>query len=234
MGLDAVEIVMAIEEAFDIQIEDSEAEQLLTPRDVIDLVALKTSGSHATDCLTQRAFNRLRSGFIQHGGQIRAKIKPKAKIGELISRDRRRQIIRQILDEIGVATDPHFVRPGWLISLICIGSLAMGISVVFLFRSWDMPIDNPIVIVPFIAVLSAWLALRLTTGMRCELDSSVATVGGLSRWLVARGPDFITIEPDKWTHEHIAARVREIVIEQLGCEKTYRENAQLIQDLGLG
>jgi len=31
MGLDGVRIVMAVEEAFDIRIENSEAEKLLTP-----------------------------------------------------------------------------------------------------------------------------------------------------------------------------------------------------------
>jgi len=233
MGLDAVEIVMAMEDAFDIRIEDSEAEQLLTPGDVINFVALKTSGSQATDCLTQRAFNRLRSGFIRHGGQKRVEIKPKAKIGELISRDSRRQIIRQILDEIGVETDPRFVRPGWLIGSIFLGSLAIGISIVFLFLSWDIPINSPIIIVPFIAVVSTWLALRLTSGMRYELDSSVATVGDLSRWVVARGPSFISLEPSKWTREQIAERVREIVIDQLGCKNTYREDARFVQDLGV-
>lgn len=174
-----------------------------------------------------------RSGFIRHGGQKRAEIKPKAKIGELISRDSRRQIIRQVLDEIGVATDPRFVRPGWLIGLICFGSIAIGVAVVFLFRSWGMLIDNPIVIVPFIAVVSAWLALRLTAEMRYELDSSVATVGNLSRWVVARGPSFIAIEPGKWTREQIAERVREIVINQLGCADRYREDARFVQDLGV-
>ena len=234
MGLDAVEIVMAIEEAFDIQIEDSEAEYLFTPRDVINLVALKTSGSQAPDCLTQRAFNRLRSGLIRHGGQMRAGIKPKAKIGELISRDNRRQVIRQILDEIGVVTSPRFVRPGWLIGLIFFGSLAIGISIVFLFLGWDIPINSPIIIVPFIAVVSAWLALWLTTGMRYELDSSVATVGDLSRWIVARGSSFIAFESSQWTREQITARVREIVIDQLACKDTYREDARFVQDLGLG
>lgn len=234
MGLDAVEIVMAIEDAFDIRIEDSEAEQLITPRDVINLVALKTSLSQAKDCLTQRAFNRLRSGLVRHGGQKRAEIKPKAKVGELISRRSRRQVVRLILDDVGVATDPRFVRPGWLIGLICFGSLAIGISVVFLFRSWGTLIDNPIVIVPFIAVVSAWLALRLTAGMRYELDSSVATIGGLSRWLAARGPSFIAVEPGKWSREQIVERVREIVVDQLGCEKAYREDARFVQDLGVG
>lgn len=224
---------MAIEEAFDIRIEDAEAEYLFTPRDVINLVALKTSGSQTTDCLTQRAFNRLRSGLVRHGGQKRAEIKPKAQIGELISRDNRRQIIRQILDEIGVATDPRFVRPGWLIALICIGSFALAIASTLVFVHRDVVMEL-IPVVGFAAMVLAWFCLWLTKGMRYELDSSVATVGDLSRWVVARGPSFIVLEPSKWAREQIAERVREIVIDQLGCENTYREDARFVQDLGLG
>ena len=86
----------------------------------------------------------------------------------------------------------------------------------------------------FSAFALALVCVWLTKGMRYELDSSVATVGGFSRWLVARGPSFIAVEPGKWTREQIAARVREIVIEQLGCVKTYREDARFIEDLGVG
>lgn len=41
MGLDAVELVMAIEEEFGIDISDAEAEKLLTPRLLIDFIWAK-------------------------------------------------------------------------------------------------------------------------------------------------------------------------------------------------
>ena len=132
-----------------------------------------------------------------------------------------------------MAADPSFVRPSWLIGLIFLGSLAISISIVFLFLSWEIPIVSPIIIVPSIAVVFAWFALRLTAGMRYELDTPVATVGDLSRWVVARGPSFIAIEPGKWTREQIAERVREVVVDQLDCAETYREDARFVRDLGL-
>ena len=54
MGLDGVEMVMAVEEAFDIRIEASEAEKLLTPRLLIDFVQSKVSGATASVCLDSR------------------------------------------------------------------------------------------------------------------------------------------------------------------------------------
>ena len=48
MGLDAVEIVIEVEAAFDIQIEDAEAKKILTQRDLIDLITIKQLGCART------------------------------------------------------------------------------------------------------------------------------------------------------------------------------------------
>ena len=41
MGMESVEIVMSVEEAFSINISDAEAESILTPRHLIELVMAK-------------------------------------------------------------------------------------------------------------------------------------------------------------------------------------------------
>ena len=41
MGLDSVELIIAWEEAFGITITDEEAARMLTPRDVIELIAAR-------------------------------------------------------------------------------------------------------------------------------------------------------------------------------------------------
>ena len=51
MGLDAVEILMEVEEAFDIRIEDSEAEAIATPADLIHLVVGKVAKANPAGCL---------------------------------------------------------------------------------------------------------------------------------------------------------------------------------------
>ncbi len=40
--------------------------------------------------------------------------------------------------------------------------------------------------------------------------------------------------PGKCTRDQVAARVRDIVVEHLHCTQTYREDASLVKDLGLG
>ena len=90
MGMDGVEIVMAVEETFDIHIEDAEAEKLLTPRQLIDLVQSKVAVATASVCLTQRAFNLLRKSLLRHGGWKRSEIRPARRLSELINCNQRR------------------------------------------------------------------------------------------------------------------------------------------------
>ena len=69
MGLDAVEIVMLWEENFGIRIEDSEAFELTTPRQAIDLISTKLRVVSASSfCPGLRAFNVFRLGVAQATG----------------------------------------------------------------------------------------------------------------------------------------------------------------------
>ena len=67
-----------------------------------------------------------------------------------------------------------------------------------------------------------------------EFPPLVATVGDLARWIMAHKPDLAGLVRGRWTREQVAARVREIVIEQLDCASSYREDASFVQDLGAG
>ena len=57
MGLDGVEIVMKVEEAFGITIDDAEAGKITTPGQLIELVLSKVGRTVDEACLTQRAFH---------------------------------------------------------------------------------------------------------------------------------------------------------------------------------
>jgi hypothetical protein len=52
---------------------------------------------------------------------------------------------------------------------------------------------------------------------------------------VAHKPDLATglRSQNAWTREQVALRVREIVVEHLGCEAQYHEDALFVEDLGL-
>jgi len=60
MGLDGVEFIMAVEEAFQIAIPDADAQQMFTPGDVVTYVYARVGSEGGHGCAEQRAFYRLR------------------------------------------------------------------------------------------------------------------------------------------------------------------------------
>ena len=77
MGLDSVEFVMALEEAFRIRIPNEVAEHLLTPGEVVRYVRSRVAGDgNPLGCLGQRAFYRLRRAAVQVFEVPRAAVTP--------------------------------------------------------------------------------------------------------------------------------------------------------------
>lgn len=92
MGLDAVEILMGWEEAFGITITDAEATVLRTPRQSIDLIALKLDAQDGPQraCLTHRAFYHLRRSIMSVASIRRDRFRPDARLRDLVTTERRR------------------------------------------------------------------------------------------------------------------------------------------------
>lgn len=231
MGLDAVEIVMSVEDAFDIHIEDAEAANLITPRLLIDCVQGKVAGATFNACLTQRAFNLLRKSLLRHGEWKRRDIAPAASLPNLMPKQQRRALLEQITMELGIKKPPGLVRPGWLeigmvvISLM-LGSL-VGLPMVVRFGSLGIWIFIGV------AILTAGICNRLTKPLRTEFPKELKTIGGLARWVMTHKSDLADAKPTGWTREQIAARVREIIVEQLGVKPDFSEDANFVKDLGL-
>jgi acyl carrier protein len=243
MGLDGVEIVMKVEETFDIVIEDSEAEKLVTPGLLIELVLSKVGRTAHAACLTQRAFHRLRTSLMRQLGFKRKQIRPETSLASLFPRSTRKERIRQILTDIGLRRDIEFVRPNWLHQLIVLAMFAGAIATA-IFLAWhpipsksfliNLVLGSPIIAGVLFLAIFGWGAFFATRWMRIEFRPSLATVGHLSRWIVANAPDVVNAPPGEWSHEQVSAKIRQIVIEHLGCEQTYREDAHFIKDLGMG
>jgi acyl carrier protein len=85
MGLDTVELVMAFEEEFGIEIPDEDAEQMVYVRDVVRFFNEKLSGTAPEFCLTQRIFYKLRRALIDNYGLQRHMISRNTVLSNLIS-----------------------------------------------------------------------------------------------------------------------------------------------------
>ena len=235
MGLDSVEILMEIEDVFDIQLEDAEAEKMRTPGDLIESVLSKVSRADVTVCLTQRAFNLLRKALLRALPLKRRQIAPAVPLGDLVAKNARDHLIARLATELNTGPLPELVRPPWLERLLGGLALTTGLGVLLalfiLAPSWSGGLM--FFVSALAAVLVGFLAWIVTSAFCTEFPPLAATVGDLARWVMVHKPDLARPSPGRWTREQIAARVREIIIEKLDCADTYREDALLVKDLGL-
>jgi len=241
MGLEAVEIVMQVEEGFGIAIKDSDAEKMVTPHDLIEQIMNQAGRTGRVPCLKQRAFHRIRASLMRRFGLKREQIRLETRLTEVVPRPARKNHFDEILKELGINKSIELVRPDWMTQMIAITVMAssLALTVFFAFQPVPYPIlsyiiNVPVLAVVFFVVLFGWLAAILTRGQRYEFEPAMATVEGLSRWMVANSSNLAEAPPGQWSREQVAEKVRSIVIDVLGCEKEYREDAEFVKDLGVG
>lgn len=99
MGLDYVELVMEVEEAFSIQISDRAAEQVRTPAELAALVCDLVGVRRPPGCESRRAFFRLRDAVARRTRLERRSIRPGTPVLDCIrTGDHRRRWLRALSD----------------------------------------------------------------------------------------------------------------------------------------
>jgi hypothetical protein len=88
MGLDGVELVMAIEEKFGVSISDPEAEKVLTVGDMRRMVHSKLTVTDESTCLTQQAFHLIRRHAIQLFDVQRRAVTPDAFFADIVPKEK--------------------------------------------------------------------------------------------------------------------------------------------------
>jgi hypothetical protein len=117
MGLDLVEFVMEVEEAFHFRFPDQDMTDLTTPRRLIDYLTthLPTAAEHR--CPSQRVFYRLRSAVVARLGCPRSALRPDTSLLALIPARIRAATWEGVHQEFAASWMPYWPRlddPGWL------------------------------------------------------------------------------------------------------------------------
>ena len=233
MGLDSVEMVLRIEADFDISLDDAAAASILTPRDLIEAVLAKIQQTPATQCLTQRAFHRVRAGLLRNLPLKRKDVTPSTPLAGLVPKGQHTALAVRLAAELDTGPLPGLVRPLWLCVLLWVLCLAPGAAIA-LWRPLAMPASIMFFAGAVTAAALGVAAERTTRRFRTEFHPRTPTVGSWARWIVAHKTGWAAAAPAVWTREQVSERVREIVIEQLRCEKSYHLDAQFVRDLGMG
>ena len=129
MGLDTVELILNVEEVFDINIQDSDAEHLQTAGDLYSYVVQQTTLSKAGTCLTAAAFYDVRTA-LKHLG-ITKRFGPSCALKDVLPRQNTRQFWDRLSIELR-STLPALVRPRWLVRVLSLTTVFLSRSIAYL------------------------------------------------------------------------------------------------------
>lgn len=109
MGLDIVEFVAGVEEAFGIRIPDEVAPSLATPRRLIDYVHGRLPRSPKPRCLSQRAFYAIRRELARRVGAPPSHLRPSTELLCVLPSHNAQTVWLEVGESLGW---PHWPRAG--------------------------------------------------------------------------------------------------------------------------
>ncbi|HEX8987039.1 MAG TPA: hypothetical protein VF816_03695 [Rhodocyclaceae bacterium] len=221
MGLDSVELVLAVEEEFGIGIPDEDAANLTTPRILADYVVsrLGNLGSNDSRCLSQASFYRLRSVLVNQFLASRNDVRPSSRIDAFLTANVRRQW-SDLMTAIEASHAPSLrCRPTIYYPLtlgIPIASVALLLFEAF--PPW----------VPLTSGLVLWLLTNMVASQVADvLPLGMVTVGDLVPYV--RAP-----YREAWSPSYVLQRVIQITAVQLGIPiEKIEPDHHFVKDLGL-
>ena len=223
MGLDGIELLMAVEEEFKIAISYEEAAQCVTVGKLVDLVHSRLQQSREAPCASQHGFYVIRGQLMKTLGLTREKIKPETRLNDLLGRKDRKKRWRKLINSIVQKEPmlPGLVRPRWMVILLVL--LMGGTCFGLVFFTW---IPFPF---SFIAAVVVGVIVDLImTPFKCELPTEFNQVKDLIQFVT-------TLDSRIWSKEEVFQTVRAITVEQLGVNESHVTlEAHFVNDLGVG
>jgi acyl carrier protein len=216
MGLDGVELVMTIEDKFNIKISDQEACQSDTVGKLYQCVLDKIGVSSGNRCSSQQAFYRLRKALKESLCVEEIVIKPKTNT-ELIFPENERKMLWSRMSTNVSYKFPELEYPAIIIIFILIFSLLSGgicSYSLFLYLHGFVCFIPALVWIPVTAMLYKLMYKNLQ-GFKIIIPCGDETLGGLAKHvLYTNSLYFATL-----SKEEIWEKLTSIISEQLGIRR---------------
>lgn len=227
MGLDAVELVLAVEERFGIAIADDDAEKLVTPGLLIDYVCRQLEMTDTKRCQSQQAFYLLRRTLMQRTGAKRSEITPQRRIRDFFPGTDHTRDWPSLQAAVWARGWPSLGRPRRLRRLLFVLSLAALAATIACCVRLHLRLGD-IVSISLVAWAVSGVLLLISTRKQCiSIPADLETLADLVPYVESS-------EEIRWDRGGVARAVREIVTRQLGLAPSrYAENARFVEDLGV-
>jgi acyl carrier protein len=225
MGLDGVELVLEVEEAFGITIADSEAGGIRTVGDLQQLVLSRIEKSRSNVCFSLPAFCNIRRAVRETAEQPDLRLRPSTRFDQVLPASDFRKLWERLQGILGTSPPP-LRRPAWMRrTLLAVGlaCFALGIA-----TAWIDPVIVPLGLA--VAAALTFVGNLLTAPWRRCPPPEMATLGDATRKLVG----LVATTRSDLVADDVERMLKEIIVDQLGVDaKEVVPNARFIEDLDM-
>jgi hypothetical protein len=199
MGLDVLELVMEVEESFDVVLPDAELGRVDTVGDLYHFVLRQRGVRAARPCLSSVAFYRVRRALMEGTGAARRGVRPRTRLEELLPVENRHALWERFRRASGPLRPHGLAHPGWIAAMIGVIPLAFfGAGAAALVATaagvWGGHLTALWAALFLATVLVAREAYRLSEPLALCFPRGYVTVGDLVRDLLAHNYAAVTAE----------------------------------------
>ena len=209
MGLDGVELILAVEDAFQIHIEDEEAGRVSTVGDLHNLVVGKLYGQDSKRCLTSAAFYRTRRGIVDTLGVDRREIRPSTALEVILPRGSRREKWRCIQAATKLKL-PDLRHPGWVQLVL----LTIGVALAVAPGVYGRVSFGWIALLSISGLVVGGFLIKLSPPFAVEFPNNDATVGDLARDVLAINHARLGDEVGSWNKKDVWEALCRVIVMQ--------------------
>jgi acyl carrier protein len=242
MGLDAVEMVLEVEEDFEIKIEDHDAQKIVTVGQLHECIVSKLPANSRWEvtragvweapgpCLTAVAFYALRQTFANLVNVPPKSIRPRSGMEDLLPRSNRRRMWKLAREHLQLQLPKldHSKRARALIVALAGGGAAM---LAFLtFGALELPGAAIAALIGFGLLYMAFD--RMLVPFAVDIPHH-RTFADLARWVLATNHEAIQTRARSKQRQSVWSRLVVIISEQLGVDPAMvTPQASFVKDLG--
>lgn len=214
MGLDYIELIMRVEETFNISITDDDAGAIVTVDQLYRHVLCKLEAASRQACLTSFVFYRIRRAGIKIFDMPRQQFRPEIPLEILVPIENRRARWKSLSDQLALSLPP-LVIPDLLHLSVMISwrlCLALGLGV-----AWATPPDNHWGIVLIAgAILWGLSASRICSPFATEFP--VPTLGALTNHVLANNFTKVSRIQKQWHESEVWEVLKATIVDELGLQ----------------
>jgi hypothetical protein len=224
MEFDELEMVMALEQGFGVELDDEEVAGVVTPRKAGDLIFSKLQSTEENACQNQRVFYLLRNVFLKTFSLPRGEITLDTQFRNFIPQAREQDVWPQLQSAVAARTWPELERPVWMFRLLTATSFAILGAIVVASIQSPLGLTLGLFLGIMAAIAVGVLAAKLTISYKVRIPVRLKTIRDLM-------PYALTSNHVAWTRKQVSTLVQQIVTEELEVpESEYHEDLHFIED----